>query len=295
MTKATPKPKVTAKPKDEPKVLKVIEVGESNLERLQREAFLRGKGIDPKAPLQLDIWPDEVREIPNDYARSAIFTVRNKKEPRQSLQNSVIFHMEKAVRVTFTGIELRADDDELVWQQILDYAKHHALGEAVEFNLHQLCKDLKWSVNARNYERLRACITRLKANEIKVENARLAKGVGISLIREYEYEGTADKGTKYRVWIHPNLIMLFAGKNSTRVEWKSYVDLSPVARRLYDYLASHKQPFPLRLDTLHRLCASSCSTGYRWKQMVQKACAELEDAGMVKKAWVDKDTVYCER
>lgn len=270
-------------------------VGETNLDRLQREAFLRAKGIDPKAPLQLDIWPDEVREIPNDYARSAIFTVRNKKEPRQSLQNSTIFHMERAVKVTFTGIELRADDDELVWQQILNYAKHYPLGEPVEFNLHQLCKDLSWSVNARNYERLRACITRLKANEIKVENARVGKGVGISLIREYEYEGTADKGTKYRVWIHPNLILLFAGKNSTRVEWKQYVDLSPVARRMYDYFASHKQPFPLRLDSLHSLCGSSCGTAYRWKQMVEKACAELMASGMIKKAWVNKDTVFCER
>jgi hypothetical protein len=268
---------------------------ETNLDRLQREAFLRGKGIDPKAPIQFDIWPDEVREIPNDYARSAIFTVRNKKEPRQSLQNSILFHTEKAVKVTFTGIELRADDDELVWQQILNYAKHYPLGEPVEFNLHQLCKDIGWSVNARNYERLRICITRLKANEIKVENARLGKGVGISLIREYEFDGAGDKGTKYRVWIHPNLIILFAGKNSTRIAWTQYREVTPVARRLYDYLASHKQPFPLHLDTFYQMCGSSCDTPRKWKQMVQQACLKLVKTGMVKKAWVRDDSIFFER
>lgn len=268
---------------------------EGVIDKLQRDAFLRGKGIDPRGPMQLDMWPEEFREIPNDYARSAIFTVRNKKEPRASLQNSVLFHTEKAVKVTFTGIELRVDDDELVWQQVLNYAKYYPLGEPVEFNLHQLCKDLDWSVNARNYDRLRECITRLKANEIKVENERIGKGVGISLIREYEFEGAGDKGTKYRVWIHPNLILLFAGKNSTRIAWVKYRGLSPIARKLYDWIASHKQPFPLRLDTFYKMCASNCSSTRSWKFMVKAACKEIEDACMVKKAWVNEECIFCER
>lgn len=268
---------------------------ETSLDRLAREAYLRSKGVDPRAPAQLEIWPDEVREIPNDYARSAIFTVRNKTEPRASLQGALVFHVEKAVKVTFTGIELRADDDELVWQQVLDYAKRFPLGEPVEFNLHQLCKDLNWSINARNYDRARQCISRLKANEVKVENERIGRGVAISLIREYEFDGAGDKGTKYRVWIHPNLIMLFAGKNSTRIAWAQYRDLRPMARRLYDYFASHKQPFPLRLDTFYKMCASTCSSTRKWRAMVRAACQELVDAGMVIKAWVNGDLIYCER
>lgn len=268
---------------------------EPKLDKLQREAFLRSKGIDPRGPLQLEIWPDEVREIPNDYARSAIFTIRNKLEKRVHMEGAVIFHVEKAVKVTYTGLELRADDDELVWQQILDYAKRYPLGEPVEFNLHQLCKDLMWSVNARNYDRARACISRLKANEVKVENERIGRGVALSLIREYEFAGDGNRGTKYKVWIHPNLIMLFAGKTSTRLAWDKYRQLKPISRRLYDYLASHKQPFPLRLDTFYKLCASTTESTRKWRSMVKGACQELVDGGLVKKAWVDGDCVYCER
>lgn len=268
---------------------------EPKLEKLQRDAYLRSKGIDPRGPLQLEIWPDDVREMPNDYARSAIFTIRNKLEPRASMQGAVIFHVEKAVKVTYTGIELRADDDELVWQQILDYAKRYALGDAVEFNLHQLCQDLKWSINARNYDRARACISRLKANEVKVENERIGRGVALSLVREYEFDGAGRKGTKYRVWIHPNLILLFAGKTSTRLAWDKYRELKPIARRLYDYLASHKQPFPLKLRTFYQLCASTTESTRKWRSMVKAACAELAAAGLVKKAWIDADCIYCER
>lgn len=265
------------------------------LQQMQRDAYLRGKGIDPHGPFQLEIWPDDVREIPNDYARSAIFTVRNKTEPRASMEGALVFHVEKAVKITFTGIELRAADDELVWQQILDYAKRHPLGEPVEFNLHELCKDLNWSVNGRNYDKVRLSISRLKANEVKVENERMGRGTAISLIREYDFQGDGDKGTKYRIWIHPDLILLFAGNTSTRIAWKQYRDLPPISRRLYDYFASHKQPFPLRLDTFYKVCGSTCSTARKWKSMVRKACVDLVEAKLVQKAWVNDDCIFCER
>ena len=265
------------------------------VDQMQREAYLRSRGVDPHGPFQLEIWPDDVREIPNDYARSAIFTVRNKKEPRASLQGALVFHVEKAVKITFTGIELRAEDDELVWQQILNYAKHKTLGEPIEFNLHELCRELNWSINGRNYEKARMSISRLKANEVKVENERAGRGSAISLIREYDFQGDGDKGTKYRIWIHPDLILLFAGNTSTRIVWAQYRDLPPIARRLYDYFASHKQPFPLRLDTFYKMCASTCSTEKKWRAMVRGACAALVTAGLVKKAWIHADCVFCER
>lgn len=265
------------------------------VDQMQREAYLRSRGVDPHGPFQLEIWPDDVREIPNDYARSAIFTVRNKKEPRASLQGALVFHVEKAVKITFTGIELRAEDDELVWQQILNYAKHKTLGEPIEFNLHELCRELNWSINGRNYEKARMSISRLKANEVKVENERAGRGSAISLIREYDFQGDGDKGTKYRIWIHPDLILLFAGNTSTRIVWAQYRDLPPIARRLYDYFASHKQPFPLRLDTFYKMCASTCSTEKKWRAMVRAACSALVTAGLVKKAWIHAECVFCER
>jgi len=256
----------------------------ARVEQMQRDAYLRSKGIDPKAPFQLEIWPDAVREMPNDYARSAIFTVRNKKEPRASMEGAMLFHVEKAVKITFTGIELRAEDDELVFQQILDYAKHQALGEPVTFNLHQLCLDLGWPVSGTYFNKLRASISRLKANEIKVENERIGKGTGISLIAKYEFDGAGSKGSKYTVWIDPNLMLLF-----------KYREVSPIARRMYDYFASHKQPFPLRLDTFQKMCGSTTKLMRHWRAMVKEACAELESAKLVKKAWVNDDCIFCER
>lgn len=276
---------------------KTNDAGETKdkFELAARDAFLRSRGVNPKGPFQLEIWPDDVREIPNDYARSALFTIRNKKEPRAAMQGAMIFHVEKAVRITFSGIELRADDDELVWMQILDYAKRKPLGEPIDFNLHAMCIDLNWSINSRNYDRVRNCISRLKANEVKVENQKMGRGIGISLIREYEYDGDGEKGTKYRVWIHPNLMVLFAGRTSTRIAWAKYRDLTPIARRLYDYFASWQDPFPLGLDTFYQVCKSDTADPSKWRSMVRRACKELIEAKLVHNAWVDGNLIYCDR
>ena len=115
-------------------------------------------------------------------------------------------------------------------------------------------------------------ISRLKANEVKVENERAGRGSAISLIREYDFQGDGDKGTKYRIWIHPDLILLFAGNTSTRIVWAQYRDLPPIARRLYDYFASHKQPFPLRLDTFYKMCASTCSQPRPMRSRTGRRC-----------------------
>jgi TrfA protein len=271
-------------------------VDRARFDQLRIDAYLRSKGIDPRQPRQLQLWPDTVRALPNDCARSALFTVRNKTEPRASLQGATIFHIDARVRITYTGIELRADDDELVWQQILDYAKRRPLGEAIFFNLHRLCRDIAWSINARNYERARRCIARLKANALTLENASLGKGVALSLIHAFEFErGRDGSGTRYRVWIHPDLLVLFAGDTYTQLAWEHYRALSPIARRLHDYGASHKMPFPLGLDAFRAMCASTCRSARKWRQQVKAACAELVAARLLAGAAVVDQSIHLDR
>src|SRR5208283_1700705 len=64
-------------------------------------------------PAQLPLWPCNVRAMPNEICRSAIFTVRNSHAPRVTIQNKPIFVVGNG-KITYTGIELRAEDDELV-------------------------------------------------------------------------------------------------------------------------------------------------------------------------------------
>ena len=268
---------------------------EQKLEQLKNDSYLRSKGVNPQEPFQLSIWSEQLRALPNDYARSALFTVRNKTTKRAAMEQRDVFHLDKHIHIIYTGIELRADDDEIVWQQILHYARTVPLGNAIEFSLYGLLKDLGWNNSSRNYDRARLCISRLKACEVRIDNSKLGKGIAMSLIRHYEYERDGEKSKKYKVSIPPEFVLLFAGNTYAQISWQTYRDLTPIARRLYDYAASHKEPFPLNVLDFHRLCSSECAEGRSWNQQVRRACTEIMELMLVKKAWLEKGYIRFER
>lgn len=260
---------------------------------LHKKALLQNSGINPDA-LQLPPWPDDMRALPNDWARSALFSVRNKRTPRAALKNAEVFHIHKQVKISFTGIELRADDDELVWQQIIDYAKPLPLGSLLEFSYYQLCKDLDWPINGRYYQRAEDCLSRLQATAIKITTDRIGT-VSLSMIDKFAVAEPGSGKARCQIQIDPRMIYLFAGSHFAQVEWVRYRALSPVSRRLYDYIASHRAPYPIKLETFRRLCGSDSARPAKWAEQVRNACAEIETSGLVRKAWVEANNVCCER
>lgn len=279
------------------------ENGTGQIDKMQRSAYLNSKGIKPTAQFQLNlIFPetigerDDLRHIPNDYARSSIFTARNKREPRRSYLQEKLFHYNEHVSIRYTGIELRAEDDEIVWLQILNYGQRVPLGEPFEFSIKDLVADVGWHKNGRYYDKARECISRLKANEVLALNSKAyGKSGAISLIQNYTAINDENgKPTQYRVWIDPNLIVLFAGNTFTSHSWEAYRDLSPVARRLADYIESHKHPFPLALSKFREMCGSTDASPSSWRQTVKKACAEVQAAQIAKVAFLsDDDQIRC--
>ena len=170
-----------------------------------------------------------------------------------------------------------------------------SLGEPFEFSVKNLVRDVNWSKSGRNYNRVRECISRLKANEVlALNNKAYGKSGAISLIQKYEVINDADgRPTQYRVWINPNLILLFAGNTFTSHNWEVYRDLSPVARRLADYIESHKHPFPLSLEKFRQMCGSIDAKTFSWRQTVRKACSEVQTAGIADTAFLAKDDKIC--
>lgn len=244
---------------------------------------------------QLPLWPPEVRAMPNDYARSALFTVRNKREPRQALKNFEIFHIHGDVTISYSGEELRADDDELVWLQVLEFAKHFPLDSPVEFSTYQLCKQLGWPTNGTYYAKAEASLMRLKEGTIKIRSKRLRKLSGLSLIRRFTILDQGTRRARCQVYIEREMFYLFSGNHYTQFLWHKYRKLRPITRRLYDYFGSHKQPFPLKLATFNKLCASNCSRANKWAEMTREACTELVSAGLVQSAWVEDGMIRCAR
>ena len=240
-------------------------------------------------------WADNLRALPNDVARMALFTTRNKRVPRAPMQNAAIFHINKDVDVRFTGIELRAEDDELVWQQVLEYAKRTPLGEPVTFSLYQICTDVGWSINGRYYKKVEECLTRLQASALQISSQRLGRLESLSLISRFRVVERGRSGSVCQVYMDEEIVILFAGDHYTKFVWVTYRELSPTARRLYDYCGSHKQPYPLTLAKFRLMCGSESARDNKWREQTRKVCAELTESGLVQQCWVDRNSVHFER
>lgn len=277
------------------------ERGTGTVDKIRRDAYLSQRGINPRTPIQLGLEfaglaSNDLRSIPNDYARCALFSARSRKVPRRTLTHEKLFHLHEGqgVSILYTGIELRAEDDELVWLQIMHYASQVPLGEPFEFSLRELVRDVGWTKSGPNYRHARECISRLRGNEVLALNEKAyGKSGSISLIANYTTLNDADGNpAQYRVWIDPNIVVLFAGNTFTTHNWTSWRALSPVARRLADYVESHKNPFPLDARRFASVCGSMDARMKSWRETVKRACKELEKHGVARQVFLQDDMIY---
>lgn len=267
---------------------------QGKVNRMQQKALMRNNGVDDDDVLQLPLWPGHMRTLPNDYARSALFTVA--RGPRRALQGQKIFHYNNGVSMSYTGIELRACDDELVWQQVMHYAREVGdLEKPMEFTLYQLCKDVGWPANNTYYKRVKATLNRLQATALNFESPRIGRIESLSLVQSFLMENVGTRKQICRVYIDSRILLLYIGNHYTQVYWAKYRKLAPTARRLFDYICSHKEPYPLDIVTFQKMCGSRCEGSRKWRQIVQKACVELETAELVAEAYVCDNKVLCNR
>ncbi|MBR5940179.1 MAG: TrfA family protein [Neisseriaceae bacterium] len=277
--------------------------------------FLRKNKIDIEKPIALsEIAPHrtDVRVLPNDFARSSLFFVKKKGTPRKSMNREKIFHLSEKVEVRYTGEELRADDDELVWLSLVHYCYDQPLGDAVDVKVSDLLKDLDWKPTGESYQRIRTIISRLKATDVIIKNKATYGDLedfkkkrkksapslsrGISMIDGYlEYDKVDGLPTRYLISIDKMLIFFFCGGLFTYLDWKQYKKLTPTGRRLTDYVLSHKEPEPLSVERFLLTCGSEETEPKRQNQQARRACEELIKKGIVYDARVEDGFIVIER
>ena len=245
--------------------------------------------------VQLPLWAEALRCLPNELLRSALFNAKNRKQPRVYLKKQDIAVLFEG-RITYQGEELR-QDDETVWLQLIHLAKEHPLGGVVEFTPYSFCKAIDWPICKGSYERLRECLDRMQATALAVYSKRLAEGVSLSMIPVFAWQDE-NKQTlkKYRVQVAPQLVELFGSDHFTRVEWEQRLALPVgVATWLHGYYASHREPFPVKLDTIKRGSGMTTESASRVRQLIESALAELVNVGFLKSWEIVGELVHVKR
>lgn len=224
----------------------------------------------------------DFRALPNDLARSALFTARNRSQSRQRFFREPLFHLHASsgLTVLYTGEELRAVDDELVFMQCLEFARPAMLGHVFRFTLKEMVAAIGLSKSSTSYDTIRACFSRLRATEVLFNSTKsFGRSESFSLIKKYSSINDAGgQAEVFEMMLDPEIAILFAGRKYSSHEWATYRDLSPVERKLVDYIQSHREPRPLAVEAFGQLCGASPDRAAKgWRETVRKACLSVTE------------------
>jgi plasmid replication initiation protein len=240
---------------------------------------------------QLPLWDDELRCLPNEIARSALFNARNRKQARAYLKQAEIIVIGEG-RITYTGEELR-QDDQTVWLQLIHMAKEQPLGQTIEFTAYSFCKAIGWPIDGRSYTRLRGCLVRMQATSLAAHvqrretrvSQRVCLSVSLSMIPLFRWR---DDETRlalrlYQVQIAPQLVELFGNNYYTRIEWAQRLALPDgIATWLHGYFASHKNNYAIFLDTIKQGAGITIKRTDHLKKHIEQALNALIRVGFLK-------------
>jgi len=242
---------------------------------------------------QLPIWPQDLRGLPNAFARSALFNVANaRKGERENLKRREIASL-KGVSITYTGEELRQDDED-VFLQILHIARMHELGTHVRFSAYSMLVELGWTKNTGSYKRLVDCLDRLKASAVAVtvERPTGRENYTGSLIRSFRWkqDGLDTPLREWEILLEKEIIALFNPNSYSRLDWKLRLKLPPLAKWLHSFYITHAEPFPYKVETLFSLTGSKTAELRQFRYKLRLALELLVEKGFLASAKIDPQT-----
>jgi hypothetical protein len=245
------------------------EITDSNNEEIKTNLPAKNKKKQPQ--LQLNLWSDSVRGVPNAVLRSALFSVI-----RQGKRKS-IFKEKLAssgnITVIFTGFKLdQADLD--VWQRVIHLSKEK-LGQQVIFTANSFLSDINRAASGASYKWLKDSLTRLQSAVVEIKDG--SKTFSGQLIHNYYVD---EQTKKIVVQLNPQLSFLLGNDQWTGLDWKQRKKLlgKPLALWLHSFYSSHSEPFEYKIETIWQLCGSETIELFKFKQNLSDALKDLSEA-----------------
>lgn len=237
-----------------------------------RERAVAAAPAQKAKAVQLPLWPEPVRAVPNGFLRSALFgaIARGKRRYIDGEQLAAL----DGIEIRYKGQRLDQGDLD-VWESVLHAVRLQDMGSQCRLTSYALLKLMGLTDTGKNRVTLQNRIERLVANALTVKQGRYTY-IG-SLIR---FAAKDDETQEWVIELDPRLRPLFAADQFTQIEWTVRHALSgkPMAQWLHGFYASHAQPFPMRMETLLKLSGSEDSNPRSAQQTLRKALDTVSEA-----------------
>jgi hypothetical protein len=224
--------------------------------------------------IQLPLWPEPIRGIPNAALRGSLFAaVQNN---RKTMKRALIVNEEK-LKVRFTGIQLDQSDLE-VWEHALHLARTLSLGNEIYFTAHGFLKALGRPTGKAQHEWLKDVFARLCACCVEITHEE--KTYFGSLVEG----GTRDETDgRYKLTINPRMARLYtAGWTGIHCEERRKIgNKRPLALWMHGYIASHAKIYPTKVETYRRLSGSDNKSTRDFKRKLREALTRLQEVELI--------------
>jgi hypothetical protein len=251
-------------------------------------------------PVQLPMWDDDLRGVPNCLARGALFTaIKSDGSKREFYRGKEIATL-AGIDVSYRGEELRQDDYS-VFLNILHFARHYDLGRPIPFTAYQMLKELGWSINTDEYGHLRECCERLLATSITVALPKMggSQGFSGSLIQSFAWKDDGGKQlSRWQVMLEPRIAALFIDPLLSLMnpaERKAIGGRSPLAQWLHSFLCTHQKPFAISVEKYYELSGSRTANMADFRARLKLAFLKLVNVGFLESFDFRNDVVHVVR
>jgi hypothetical protein len=193
--------------------------------------------------VQLPLWAEVCRGVPNSVLRSALFGVvrRGPRSFQQRVQKASV----EGIKIIHTGPQLdQADLD--VWEQALQLARTGGLGCRIQFTASQFLKSIGRDNGKSQHEWLKGAFARLAASVVEIKDGHRAYFGAI-----LSHGGRDDQTGRYVIEMNPKFIELYGldGWSSVEFDQRMALKKRPLAQWLHGYYSSHAKPFPVKVET----------------------------------------------
>jgi hypothetical protein len=232
--------------------------------------------------IMLPVWPNNKRGTPNSFLRSALFPAIKSTAIRERLVLEFV-ESQSGISIKYDGYVLNQEDLTL-WETLVHLCRKSPLGDICEFTGYEILKALNLGDGADDYKRLYEGITRLAVCHLNI-NAGQYFGAMI-------LQGTRDKETqRYVLQLNRQLINLY--KQHTWIDWDERLVFrkSQLAQYLHGFYSSHTKPYPIKIETLHKLSGSRIKSLAKFKQNLKVALDELKKTNFLEEHKFDGELV----
>ena len=165
--------------------------------------------------------------------------------------------------------------ERLCVEHCIELARKNGVGEKIHFGLGYFLIGIGRSTGGKDSEWLKGSFRRLSASVVEITDGK--KTYWGSMI----YRGVRDEETgKHVIEVNPDIVKLYGTDGWTAIERAVRTALKgqPLAQWLHGFYASHARPYPMKVETLHKLCGSQAKRLADYRTDLRSALQKLAEA-----------------